>query len=59
VLRYCLKKKCPNHNALSFPNVVTADETLVNLSDSKREHQNKIWATKSGKRPCIVKTVFN
>ena len=54
-----LLKKFPNYNARSFANVVTGDETWVHFFEPKRKIQNKIWATKYCKRPCIAKRTMS
>ena len=49
-----LLKQFPNYNAQSLANVIN-NEIWVNFSEPKRKIQNKIWATKSGKRLFIAK----
>jgi hypothetical protein len=48
-------KQFLNYNAQSLANVVTGDKTWIHFYEPKRKHQNKIWDTKSGKRPTIAK----
>ena len=43
----------------SFTNIITGDETWVHFYEHKRKIQNKIWATKGGKRPCIAKRTMS
>ena len=50
-----LLKQLPKYNNRSFANIITGDETWVHFYEPKRKIQNKIWATKGGKRPCIAK----
>ena len=60
-----LLKRFPKYNNRPFANIITSDETWVHFYEPKRKIQNKIWATKGGKRPCIakhtmsIKKVFN
>ena len=54
-----LLKQFPNYNARSFASVVTGDETWVHFFEPKRKIQNKIWATKACKRPCIAKRTIS
>ena len=49
-----LLKQFPKYNNRSFANIITGDETWVHFYEPKRKIQNKIWATKGGKRPCIA-----
>ena len=50
-----LLKQFPKYNNRSFANTITGDETWVHFYEPKRKKQNKIWATKVGKKPCIAK----
>ena len=50
-----LLKQSPKYNNRSFANIITGNETWVHFFEPKRKIQNKIWATKGDKRPCIVK----
>ena len=50
-----LQKIYPKYDSRSFSNIVNGDETWVHFYEPKRKHENKIWATKRIKRPCIAK----
>ena len=50
-----LLKQFPKYNNRSFANIITGNEMWVHFYEPKRKIQNKIWATKGGKRPCIAK----
>ena len=50
-----LLKQLPKHNNRSFANIIAGDETWFNFYEPRRKIQSKIWATKGGKRPCIVR----
>ena len=54
-----LLKQFPKYNHRSFANIITGDETCVHFYEPKRKIQNKIWATKGGKRPCIEKCTMS
>ena len=54
-----LLKQFPKYNNRSFANIITGDETWVHFYEPKRKIQNKIWATKGGKRPYIAKRTMN
>ena len=54
-----LLKQFPKYNNRSFANIITGDETWVHFYEPKRKIQNKIWATKRGKRPCIAKCTMS
>ena len=54
-----LLKQFPKYNSRSFANIITGDETWVHFYEPKRKIQNKIWATKGGKRPCIAKRTMS
>ena len=54
-----LLKQFPKYNNRSFANITTGDETWVHFYEPKRKIQNKIWATKGGKRPCIAKCTMS
>ena len=54
-----LLKQFPKYNNRSFANIITGDETWVHFYEPKRKIQNKIWATKGGKRLCIAKRTRN
>ena len=54
-----LLKQFPKYNNRSFANIITGDETWVHFYEPKRKIQNKIWATKGGKRPCIAKRTMS
>ena len=54
-----LLKMYPKYNNRSFANFVTGDETWVHFYEPKRKHQNKIWATRNMKRPCIAKRTMS
>ena len=50
-----LLKQFPKYNNRSFANINTGDKMWVHFYKPKRKIQNKIWATKGDKRPCITK----
>ena len=54
-----LLKQFPKYNNRSFANIITGDETWVHFYEPNRKTQNKIWATKGGKRPCIAKRTMS
>ena len=54
-----LLKQFPKYNNQSFANIVTDDETWVHFYEPKQKIQNKIWATKGGKRSCIAKRTMS
>ena len=54
-----LLKMYPKYNNRLFANIVTGDETWVHFYEPKRKHENKIWATKHMKRPCIAKRTMS
>ena len=54
-----LLKQFPKYNNRSLANIITGDETGVHFYEPKRKIQNKIWATKGGKRPCIAKRTMS
>ena len=54
-----LLKQFPEYNNRSFSNIITGDETWVHFYEPKRKIQNKIWATKGGKRLCITKRTMS
>ena len=54
-----LLKHFPKYNNRSFANIITGDETWLHIYESKRKIQNKIWAVKGGKRPCIAKRTMS
>ena len=54
-----LFKQFPKYNNRSFANIITGDETWVHFYEPKRKIQNKTWATKGGKRPCIAKRTMS
>ena len=54
-----LLKQFPKYNNQPFSNIITGDETWVHFYEPKRKIQNKIWATKGGKRPCIAKRTMS
>ena len=54
-----LLKQFPKYNNRSFANIITGDETWVHFYEPKRKIQNKIWATKGGKSPCIAKRTMS
>ena len=54
-----LLKQFPKYNNRFFANIITRDETWVHFYEPKRKIQNKIWATKGGKRPCIAKRTIS
>ena len=54
-----LLKQFPKYNNRSFANIITGDETWVHFYEPKRKIQNKIWATKGSKRPCIAKRTMS
>ena len=39
----------------AFNSFVTGDETWVHIFEPKLKVNNKIWATKNYKRPCVAK----
>ena len=54
-----LLKQFPKYNNRSFANIIPGDETWVHFYEPKRKIQNKIWAAKGGKRPCIAKRTIS
>ena len=54
-----LLKQFPKYNSRSFANIITGDETWVHFYEPKRKIQNKIWAPRGGKRPCIAKRTIS
>ena len=52
-------KLYPNFDKKKFANVVTGDETWVHFYEPQRKVRNKIWATKSTKRPCIARRTIS
>ena len=54
-----LLKQFPKYNNRSFANIITGDETWIHFYEPKRKIQNKIWATKGGKRACIAKRTMS
>ena len=54
-----LLKQVPKCNNRSFANIINGDETWVHFYKPERKIQNKIWATKGGKRPCIAKRTMS
>ena len=42
-----------------FANVVTGDETWVQLYEPRRKVRNKSWAMKRTKRPCIARRTMS
>ena len=54
-----LLKQFPEYNNRSFANIITGDETWDHFYEPKRKIQNKIWATKEGKRPFIAKRTMS
>ena len=54
-----LLKQFLKYNNPSFANIITGDETWVHFYEPKRKIQNKIWATKGGKRPRIAKRTMS
>ena len=58
IAKRLLKQFLKYHNR-SFANIITGDETWVHFYEPKRKMQNKIWATKGGKRPCIAKRTMS
>ena len=54
-----LLKQFPKYNNRSFANIITGDETWVHFYEPKRKIQNKIWASKGDKRPCIAKRTMS
>ena len=54
-----LLKQFPKYNNRSVANIITGDETWVHFYEPKRKIQNKIWATKVSKRPCIAKRTLS
>lgn len=54
-----LLKMYPKYNSRSFAAVVTGDETWVHFYEPRRKLQNKVWATKNMKRPCIAKRTIS
>ena len=47
------------YNNRSFANIISGDETWVHFYEPKRKIQNKMWAFKGGKRPCIAKCTMS
>ena len=54
-----LLKHFPKYNNRSFANIITGDGTWVHFYEPKQKIQNKIRATKGGKRPCIAKRTMS
>ena len=54
-----LLKQFQKYNNRSFTNIITGDETWVHFYEPKQKIQNKIWATKGSKRPCIAKRTMS
>ena len=54
-----LLKQFSKYNNRSFANIITGNETWVHFYEPKRNTQNKIWATKGGKKPCIAKRTMS
>ena len=52
-------KLYPNFDKKKFASVVTGDETWVHFYEPQRKVGNKIWATKSTKRPCIARRTIS
>ena len=50
-----LLKQYPKFDKRVFNSFVTGDETWVHFFEPKRKVNNKIWATKNAKRPCVAK----
>ena len=50
-----LLKRYPKFNKNVFNSFVTGDETWVHFFEPQRKINNKIWATKNAKRPCVAK----
>ena len=54
-----LLKQFPKYNNRSLAYIITGYETWVHFYEPKQKIQNKIWATKGGKRPCIAKRTMS
>ena len=54
-----LLKQFPKYNNRSFASIITGDETWVHFYEPKQKIQNRIWATKGSKRPCIAKCTMS
>ena len=54
-----LLNQFPKYNNRSFANIIISDETWDHFYEPKRKIQNKVWATKGGKRPCIAKRTMD
>lgn len=54
-----LLKEFPKYENRTFANVITGDETWVHFFEPKRKSQNKIWASKGCRRPCIAKRTMS
>lgn len=50
-----LLKLYPKYDKKVFSTFVTGDETWVHFFEPQRKVNNKIWATKNARRPCIAK----
>lgn len=50
-----LLKRYPKYDKNVFSTFVTGDETWVHFFEPQRKVNNKIWATKNAKRPCVAK----
>ncbi|XP_060594912.1 histone-lysine N-methyltransferase SETMAR-like [Ruditapes philippinarum] len=50
-----LLKMFPKYNDRKFSNIVTGDESWFHFFEPTRKVNNKIWATKHTRRPCIAK----
>ena len=54
-----LLKQFPKCNNRFFANIITGDDTWFHFYEPKLKIQNKMWATKRGKRPCIAKCTMS
>lgn len=50
-----LLERYPKFDKNVFNSFVTGDETWVHFFEPQRKVNNKIWATKNAKRPCVAK----
>ena len=54
-----LLKLYPKFDRRVFADIVTGDETWVHFFEPQRKMNNKIWATKQGRRPVIAKRLLS
>ena len=54
-----LLKMFPKYSSRKFSNIVTGDESWFHFFEPTRKINNKIWATKQGRRPTIAKRLIS